>query len=126
MQYQHGHPLTGRKPVEKFYPLCYNTSQKRPKAVVEISENEIAKIFECVSCPVCGGCGGVLGGQSVQDTAAVVGGDGLLHKGLELFLGQRDGVGQQLLDKPTLPPASLGVTAQYQWKSSLAYAIMRP
>lgn len=25
----------------------------------------------------------------------------------------------------TLPPASLGVTAQYQWKSSLAYAIMR-
>ena len=24
----------------------------------------------------------------------------LLHKGLELFLGQRDGVGQQLLDKP--------------------------
>ena len=30
----------------------------------------------------------------------MVGGDGLLHKGLELFLGQRDGVGQQLLDKP--------------------------
>ena len=28
------------------------------------------------------------------------GGDGLLHKGLELFLGQRDGVRQQLLDKP--------------------------
>ena len=52
MQYQHGHPLTGRKPVEKFYPLCYNTSQKRPKAVVEISENEIAKIFVCVSCPM--------------------------------------------------------------------------
>ena len=25
----------------------------------------------------------------------------------------------------TLPPASLGVTAQYQWKSSLVYAIMR-
>jgi len=24
---------------------------------------------------------------------------GLLHKGLELLLGQRDGVGQQLLDK---------------------------
>ena len=24
----------------------------------------------------------------------------------------------------TLPPASLGVTAQYQWKSSLAYAII--
>ena len=52
------------------------------------------------SCALCGGCGGVLGGQSVQDTAAVVGGDGLLHKGLELFLGQRDGVGQQLLNKP--------------------------
>ena len=47
---------------------------------------------------LCGGCGGVLGGQAVQDTAAVVGGNGLLHKGLELFLGQRDGVGQQLLD----------------------------
>ena len=28
------------------------------------------------------------------------GGDGLLQKGLELFLGQRDGVGQQLLKKP--------------------------
>ena len=27
------------------------------------------------------------------------GGDGLLQKGLELFLGQRDGAGQQLLDK---------------------------
>ena len=49
---------------------------------------------------LCGGCGGVLGGQSVQYAAAVVGGDGLLHKGLELLLGQRDGVGQQLLDKP--------------------------
>ena len=49
---------------------------------------------------LCGGCSGVLGGQAVQDAAAVVGGDGLLHKGLELFLGQRDGVGQQLLDKP--------------------------
>ena len=49
---------------------------------------------------LCGGCGGVLGGQSVQYAAAVVGGDGLLHKGLELLLGQRDGAGQQLLDKP--------------------------
>ena len=49
---------------------------------------------------LCGGCGGVLGGQSVQYAAAVFGGDGLLHKGLELLLGQRDGVGQQLLDKP--------------------------
>ena len=49
---------------------------------------------------LCGGCGGILGGQAVQDTAAVVGGDGLLYKGLELLLGQRDGVGQQLLDKP--------------------------
>ena len=48
---------------------------------------------------LCGGCGGALGGQSVQYAAAVVGGDGLLRKGLELFLGQRDGVGQQLLDK---------------------------
>ena len=28
------------------------------------------------------------------------GGDGLLQKGLELLLGQRDGVGQQLLDEP--------------------------
>ena len=46
------------------------------------------------------GCGGVLGGQAVQYAAAVVGGDGLLHKGLELLLGQRDGAGQQLLDKP--------------------------
>lgn len=49
---------------------------------------------------LCGGCGGVLGGQSVQDAAAVFGGNGQLHKGLELFLGQRDGAGQQLLDKP--------------------------
>ena len=49
---------------------------------------------------LCGGCGGVPGGQFVQDAAAVFGGDGLLQKGLELFLGQRDGVGQQLLDKP--------------------------
>lgn len=49
---------------------------------------------------LCGGCGGVLGGQSVQDTAAVFGGDGLLQKGLELFLGQQDGVGQQLFKKP--------------------------
>lgn len=49
---------------------------------------------------LCGGCGGVLGGQSVQYAAAVFGGDGLLQKGLELLLGQRDGVGQQLLDKP--------------------------
>ena len=48
---------------------------------------------------LCGGCGGVLGGQSVQYAAAVFGGDGLLQKGLELLLGQRDGVGQQLLDK---------------------------
>ena len=52
------------------------------------------------SCALCGGCGGVLGGQSVQYAAAVFGGDGLLHKGLELLLGQRDGAGQQLLDKP--------------------------
>ena len=36
---------------------------------------------------LCGGCGGVLGGQSVQYAAAVFGGDGLLPKGLELFLG---------------------------------------
>ena len=49
---------------------------------------------------LCGGCGGVLGGQSVQYAAAVFGGDGLLQKGLELLLGQRDGAGQQLLDKP--------------------------
>jgi len=42
MQYQHGHPMTGRKSMEKFYPLCYNTPQKHLKAVVEISENEIA------------------------------------------------------------------------------------
>ena len=49
---------------------------------------------------LCGGCGGVLGGQSVQYAAAVFGGDGLLQKGLELLLGQRDGVGQQLLKKP--------------------------
>ena len=49
---------------------------------------------------LCRGCGGVLGGQAVQYAAAVVGGDGLLHKGLELLLGQRDGVGQQFLDKP--------------------------
>lgn len=46
-----------------------------------------------------GGCGGVPGGQSVQYAAAVFGGDGLLQKGLELLLGQRDGIGQQLLDK---------------------------
>lgn len=52
------------------------------------------------SCALCGGCGGVLGGQSVQYAAAVFGGDGLLHKGLELLLGQRDRAGQQLLDKP--------------------------
>ena len=51
------------------------------------------------SCALCGGCGGVLGGQSVQYAAAVFGQYGLLQKGLELFLGQRDGVGQQLLDK---------------------------
>ena len=49
---------------------------------------------------LCGGCGGVLGGQSVQYAAGVFGSDGLLHKGLELLLGQRDGAGQQLLDKP--------------------------
>ena len=49
---------------------------------------------------LCGGYGGILGGQSVQYAAAVFGGDGLLHKGLELLLGQRDGAGQQLLDKP--------------------------
>ena len=47
-----------------------------------------------------GGFGGGLRGQSVQYAAGVVGGDGLLQKGLELLLGQRDGVGQQLLDKP--------------------------
>ncbi len=47
-----------------------------------------------------GGCGGVLGGQSVQYAAAVFGDDGLLQKSLELFLCQRDGVGQQLLKKP--------------------------
>lgn len=41
---------------------------------------------------LCGGCGGVLGGQSVQYAAAVFGGDGVLHKGLGLFLGQQDGV----------------------------------
>lgn len=52
MQYKHGYPMTGRKSVEKFYPLCYNTPQKPPKAVVEIIENEIAKIFVYVSCPV--------------------------------------------------------------------------
>ena len=51
------------------------------------------------SLALCGACGGILGGQAVQDAAAVFGGDGLLHKGLELLLGQRDGVGQQLLDK---------------------------
>ena len=45
MQYQHGHPMTGRKAVEKFYSLCYNTPQKHPKAIVEISEHEIAKNF---------------------------------------------------------------------------------
>ena len=43
---------------------------------------------------LCGGCGGGMGGQAVQYAAAVVGGDGLLHKGLELLLGQRDGAGQ--------------------------------
>lgn len=52
------------------------------------------------SCALCGGCGGVLGGQAVQYAAGVFGGDGLLQKGLELLLGQRDGAGQQLLDKP--------------------------
>ena len=54
-----------------------------------------AVLLRCV-----GGLGGGLGGQAVQYAAGVVGGNGLLHKGLELFLGQRDGVGQQLLDKP--------------------------
>ena len=49
---------------------------------------------------LCGGCGGVLGGQSVQYAAAVFGQYGLLQKGLELLLRQRDGVGQQLLKKP--------------------------
>lgn len=49
---------------------------------------------------LCGGCGGVLGGQFVQYAAGVFGGDGLLHKGLELLLGQRDGAGQQLFKKP--------------------------
>jgi hypothetical protein len=44
--------MTGRKPVEKFYPLCYNTPQKPPKAVVEISENEIAKILVLIPCLV--------------------------------------------------------------------------
>mgnify|MGYP006922389796 CR=1 FL=1 len=52
------------------------------------------------SCALCGGCGGVLGGQSVQYAAAVFGQYGLLQKGLELLLRQRDGVGQQLLKKP--------------------------
>ena len=52
------------------------------------------------SLALCGACGGVLGGQSVQYAAAVFGGNGLLQKGLELFLGQRDGAGQLLLDKP--------------------------
>lgn len=54
-----------------------------------------AVLLRCV-----GGLGGGLGGQAVQYAAGVVGGNGLLHKGLELFLGQPDGVGQQLLDKP--------------------------
>ena len=52
MQYQHGHPIPGKKSVEKFCPLCYNTPQKHPKAVVEISENEIAKILILVLCLV--------------------------------------------------------------------------
>ena len=52
------------------------------------------------SCALYGGCGGVLCGQSVQYAEAVFGQYGLLHKGLELFLGQRDGVWQQFLDKP--------------------------
>ncbi len=52
MQYQHRHPMTGRKSVEKFYPLCYNTPQKHPKSVVEISEHEIAKILILVLCLV--------------------------------------------------------------------------
>ena len=47
------------------------------------------------SCALCGGCGSVLGGQSVQYAAAVFGQYGLLKEGLELFLGQRYGVGQQ-------------------------------
>ena len=54
-----------------------------------------AVLLRCV-----GGFGGGLGGQSLQYASAVFGGDGLLHKGLELLLGQRDGAGQQLLDKP--------------------------
>ena len=49
---------------------------------------------------LCGGCGGVLGGQSVQYAAAVFGHYSLLQKCLELLLGQRDGVGQQLFKKP--------------------------
>ena len=52
------------------------------------------------SCVLCGGCGGVLGGQSVQDAAAVFGQYGLLKKDLKLLLGQRDDVGQQLLNMP--------------------------
>ena len=51
-------------------------------------------------CALCGGCGGVLSGQSVQYAAAVFGQYSLLKEGLELFLRQRYGVGQQLLKKP--------------------------
>ena len=65
------------------------------------------------SCALCGGCGGVLGGQSVQYAAAVFGQYGFFKEGLELFLGQRYGVGQQLfkkshaLAKPVCPVLAL-------------------
>ena len=51
-------------------------------------------------CALCGCCGGVLGGQSVQYAAAVFGQHGFFKEGLELLLGQRYGVRQQLLKKP--------------------------
>lgn len=73
---------------------------------------------------LCGGCGGVLGGQSVQYSAAVFGGNGLLQKGLELFLGQRDGAGQQLFKKPhTLAEAVCPVLALLDQPLFVPFAI---
>ena len=51
-------------------------------------------------CALCGGCGGVLGGQSVQYAAGVVGHYSFFKECFELFLGQRYGFGDKAFKKP--------------------------
>ena len=54
-------------------------------------------------CALCEGCGGVLGGQCVQYAAAVFGQYGFFKEGLELFLGQRNGVQAAAFQKAPFP-----------------------